>query len=37
MYLLKYEDNSKSIGDGARGIVREFINKRKNAMQVYWS
>lgn len=37
MYNWMYVDNSKMVGERGRSVVKEFVGRRKNPMQVYWS
>ncbi len=37
MYCWMDLDNSKQVGERARGVVRDFVGRRKNPLQVYWS
>ena len=37
MYEWKYVDNSKNVGERGRMVVKEFVSRRKNPLQVYWS
>jgi len=30
-------DNSKNVGERGRAVVKEFVNRRKVPLQVYWS
>lgn len=31
------KDNSKNVGDRGRTVVKQFVGRRKNPLQVYWS
>lgn len=36
VYPPRYLDNSKCIGEKTRGLVKEFLSRKKSG-QVYWS